>query len=302
LSGEIRTRSSMPARASSVRGRVDELTGLADMLCENVGVARASLTQTVIGSPGVYDPRRNAMKLTGGLRGWDRPAALAGLREAFGPSLVMENDVDAAALAERALGHGRDVDHFAFVHIGTGIGMGLVLGGQLLRGAHGVAGEIAFLPLSGGSGADEHEVRKRGTLETAASASGVVRAARRRGMRGPVSAQRVFEAAASGDERAAAVVAEEARLVAQTICAVITVVDPSLVVLGGGIGRAPGFAEAVSAELEPIAPVMPAIRVSALGTDAVVDGCLAAGTELAWAQVTTALPTASAGDGARRQS
>jgi predicted NBD/HSP70 family sugar kinase len=302
LSGEIRTRSSMPARASSVRGRVAELTGLADMLCEKVGVARASLTQTVIGSPGVYDPRRNAMKLTGGLRGWDRPAALAGLREAFGPSLVMENDVDAAALAERALGHGRDVDHFAFVHIGTGIGMGLVLGGQLLRGAHGVAGEIAFLPLSGGSGADEQEVRRRGTLEAAASASGVVRAARRRGMRGPVSARRVFEAAASGDERARAVVAEEARLVAQTICAVITVVDPDLVVLGGGIGRAPGFAEAVSAELEPIAPVMPAIRVSALGTDAVVDGCLAAGTELAWAQVMTVMPTAPAGDGTRRPS
>jgi len=302
LSGEIRTRSSMPARASSVRGRVAELTGLADMLCEKVGVARPSLTQTVIGSPGVYDPRRNAMKLTGGLRGWDRPAALAGLREAFGSSLVMENDVDAAALAERALGHGRDVDHFAFVHIGTGIGMGLVLGGQLLRGAHGVAGEIAFLPLTGGSGADEQEVRKRGTLEAAASADGVVRAARRRGMRGPVSARRVFEAAADGDERARAVVAEEARLVAQTICAVITVVDPDLVVLGGGIGRAPGFAEAVSAELEPIAPVMPAIRVSALGTDAVVDGCLAAGTELAWARVMTALPTAPAGDGTRRPS
>jgi hypothetical protein len=61
------------------------------------------------------------------------------------------------------------------------------------------------------------------------------------------------------------------------------------------------LAEAVSAELEPIAPVMPAIRVSALGTDAVVDGCLAAGTELTWAQVMTVVPTAPAGDGARRQ-
>ena len=299
LSGEIRARESLRAYATSVRGRVAELVGLADLLCENVGVARSAITQTVIGSPGVYDPRRNAMKLTGGLRGWDRPAALAGLREAFGSSLVMENDVDAAALAERALGHGREVDHFAFVHIGTGIGMGLVLGGQLLRGAHGVAGEIAFLPLSGGSGADEQEARKRGTLEAAASASGVVRAARRGGMRGPVSARRVFEAAAAGDRRAMAVVAEEARLVAQTICAVITVVDPDLIVLGGGIGRAPGFAEAVSTELEPIAPVMPAIRVSALGTDAVVDGCLAAGTELAWARVMTVLPTAPSGDGAR---
>ena len=296
LSGEIRARQSLRARATSVRGRVAELVGLADMLCESAGASRPAITQTVIGSPGVYDPRRNAMKFTGGLRGWDRPAALAGLREAFGPSLVMENDVDAAALAERALGHGRDVDHFAFVHIGTGIGMGLILGGQLLRGAHGVAGEIAFLPLSGGPGPDEHadeqEARRRGTLEMAASASGVVRAARSGGMRGPVSARRVFAAAAAGDERAMAVVAEEARLIAQTICAVITVVDPDLVVLGGGIGRAPGFAEAVTAELEPIAPVMPDIRVSALGTDAVVDGCLAAGTELAWARVMTVPPIA----------
>jgi predicted NBD/HSP70 family sugar kinase len=299
LTGEIRTRASLRAHATSVRARVAELVDLAGLLCANAGVTRSAVTQTVIGSPGVYDPRRNAMKLTGGLRGWDRPAALAGLREAFGPSLVMENDVDAAALAERALGHGREVDNFAFVHIGTGIGMGLMLGGQLVRGAHGVAGEIAFMPLSGGAGADEHEARKRGTLESAASASGIVRAARRGGMRGPVSARRVFEAAASGDGRAQAIVAEEARLVAKTICAVITVVDPDLIVLGGGIGRAPGFAESVTTELDLIAPVMPAIRVSALGTDAVTDGCLAAGTELVWGQVMTALPTAGPGDGVR---
>lgn len=300
LAGDIRARSEMRARATSVRGRVAELVGLAGLLCEKVSVPPSAITQTVIGSPGVYDPRRNAMKLTGGLRGWDRPEALAGLREAFGEALAMENDVDAAALAERALGHGREVDHFAFVHIGSGIGMGLVLGGQLLRGAHGVAGEIAYLPLSGGAGADEAEARKRGMLEAAASASGVVRAARHGGMRGPVSARRVFQAAARGDDRAKAVVAEEAQLVAKTICAVITVVDPDLIVLGGGIGRAPGFAEAVTAELEQIAPVMPAIRVSALGNEAVVDGCLAAGTELAWGRVMTALSAAPSADGLRQ--
>src|SRR5579863_1729273 len=292
LTGEIRTRASLRAHATSVRARLAEL---ADLLCANAGATRSAVTQTVIGSPGVYDPRRNAMKLTGGLRGWDRPAALTGLREAFGSSLVMENDVDAAALAERALGHGREAENFAFVHIGTGIGMGLILGGQLLRGAHGVAGEIAFLPMSGGMGADEHEARKRGTLEAAASASGIVRAARHGGMRGPVSARRVFAAAEGGDERAAAVVAEEARLVARAVCAVITVVDPELIVLGGGIGRAPGFAEAVRRELEQIAPVLPAIRVSALGTDAVVDGCLTAGADLAWSRVMTGLPTAASG-------
>jgi predicted NBD/HSP70 family sugar kinase len=289
LSGEIRARSSARTRATSVKGRVAELVRLADVLCAEAEVSRAAITQTVIGSPGVYDSRRDTMKLTGGLAGWDRPVAMAGLREAFGPSLVMENDVDAAALAERALGHGRDAEHFAFVHFGTGIGMGLVIGGQLVRGAHGVAGEIAFLPLTGGTGIDEHEERKRGMLEAAASSASVVRAARRAGMGGALTARRVFEAAAAGDERAVAVVAEEARLAAKAICVVVTVVDPELIVLGGGIGRAPGFAALVTAELDQLAPVRPELKVSALGTDAVVDGCLAAGAELAWAQVMAAL-------------
>ena len=155
LAGGIRARASARSRASSVRGRLDELIGLADGLSAEAGLTRDDVIQTVIGSPGVYDPRRNAMALTGGLPGWDRPAVLARLREAFGPSLAVENDVDAAALAEHAQGHGRDVDSFAFVSVGTGIGMGLVIGGQLVRGAHGVAGEIAYLPMTGGSGADD---------------------------------------------------------------------------------------------------------------------------------------------------
>ena len=299
LAGEVRSRSVARSHAASGRSRVDELIKLADGLCEQAGIGRADITQTVIGSPGVYDPRRNAMALTGGLPGWDRPAVLARLREAFGESLVVENDVDAAALAERAHGHGREVDSFAFVSVGTGIGMGLVIGGKLFRGAHGVAGEIAYMPMSGGHGADPADARRRGTLEAAASASAVVRAARRAGMAGQVSARRVFAAAAQGDERAAVVVAEEARLVAMVLCSVVTIVDPALIVLGGGIGQAPGFAAAVTRELEPIAPVLPGVRVSALGNDAVVDGCLAAGAELAWTELTMRLPGAGGYDSQR---
>jgi len=252
LAGEIRAQHSTRTRATSVRGRLADLIDLADTLCEEAGVARNSITQTVIGSPGVYDPRRNAMALTGGLSGLSRPAVLTGLREAFGQDLVVENDVDAAALAERAHGHGREFASFAFVWIGTGIGLGLVLDGRLHRGAHGVAGEIAYMPISEGQGTDEEDARRRGALEAAGSASAVVR---------------------------------EARLVAKAISAVVTVVDPELVVLGGGIGQAPGFAAAVTAELRGLSPVLPEVRVSALGTDAVVDGCLASGTELAWARL-----------------
>jgi predicted NBD/HSP70 family sugar kinase len=298
LAGEIRARATTKARAASGRGRAGELISLAEGLCGQAGLTPSDMIQTVIGSPGVYDPRREAMALTGDLPGWDRPAVLASLREAFGDSLAVENDIDAAALAEHAHGHGRQVDSFAFVSVGTGIGMGLVIGGQLFRGAHGVAGEIAYLPMSGGHGADEQDARRRGTLEAAASASAVVRAGRRAGLRGQVSARRVFTAAEKGDERAAAIVAEEARLVARVLCAVVTIVDPELIVLGGGIGQAPGFAEAVTSELELIAPVMPDVRVSALGTEAIVDGCLAAGAGLAWAQLSGTL-AADGPDGQR---
>ena len=332
LAGEVRVRRSVAAHATTIADRVAELVALADDLCAGAGITRAQIIQTVVGSPGVYDPQRDLMALTGGLPGWDRPEALAGLRAAFGPALAIENDVDAAALAERALGVGQETDNFAFVHVGSGVGMGLVLGGRLHRGVHGVAGEIAFMPLGrdlqawmdtesgagpgagwgadAGPGAgsdagsddervtagpegviiDPAEARRRGTLEIAAGADGVVRAARRAGLTGLATPQAVFEAAAAGDKRAGAVVAGEARLVAAAICCVIAVVDPSLIVLGGGIGQAPGFAEAVTRALGEIAPVLPEVKVSALGTDVVVDGCLAEATAMAWTQLIASLP------------
>jgi predicted NBD/HSP70 family sugar kinase len=287
LTGEVRAKAESRSPSGSVSRRVGELIRLADGICAAAGVGRDNVTQTVLGSPGVYDPSRDAIALTGGLAGWDKRAVLARLRAAFGPNFMVENDTDAAALAEREHGHGREFASFAFVSIGSGIGMGLVLGGQLHRGAHGVAGEIAFLPITeGDTGAGVEEVRQRGALEAAGSSSAIVRSARRAGMRA-ISARQVFAAATAGDERATAIVGTEAPQVA--ICAIVTVIDPGLVVLGGGIGQAPGFATMVAAELAEISPVLPEIRVSALGTSAVVDGCLASGADLAWRRLTTQL-------------
>jgi predicted NBD/HSP70 family sugar kinase len=289
LTGSVVARETIRSRATQGRRRVSELIGLADTLTARAGIGRAALTQTVVGCPGVYDRHADTIRLTGGLPGWDQPGVPAWLRDAFGSSLVVENDVDAAALAEQAHGHGRHASSFAFVTVGTGIGMGLVLGGQLHRGAHGTAGEIAFLPFTEPAVRACTEAEHRGSLEMAVSSAAVTRAARSAGMRGAVSARRVFAAAARGDGRAAAVVAAEAGLVARAICAIVAVVDPELVVLGGGIGQAPGFAAAVQAELATLAPVRPNVLVSALGADAVVDGCLAAGTERAWEHVTARL-------------
>jgi predicted NBD/HSP70 family sugar kinase len=289
FAGSVRSRDSLPTRTTSRRGRVAALVRLAERLCGSLGLERADITQTVLGSPGVYDPRRDALSLSGALEGWDHPALLPDLRQAFGDNLMIENDVDAAALAEQAHGHGRGVDAFAFISVGTGIGMGLVLDGRLRRGAHGAAGEIAYLPLEN-EVADPDDVRRRGGLEAAASAAGIVHAATRAGMARVSSARQVFEAAARGERRAARVVAAEAELVARAICSVIAVVDPDLFVLGGGIGQADGFVDAVRSALDRLAPLPTEVRVSALGADSVVDGCLASGLDRAWTSLTTARP------------
>ncbi len=284
LSGTIRAKASQRSHASTASGRLAELAALADGLTASAGLTRTKVTQTVIGSPGVYDPEKGALTMARNLSGWEQPIVLTELRRLFGRTTVVENDVDVAALAERDHGHGRGVDTFAFVSVGTGIGMGLVLEGKLHRGAHGTAGEIGYLPLAG-TDVDPADARRRGTFEAAAAASAVVRSARRSGMKGSLSARRVFADAVAGDAQAQTIVAEEATLIAQALASIIAVVDPELIVLGGGIGRAPGFAAQVGAALEALAPVVPEIRVSALGDDAVVDGCLAAGMERAWRRV-----------------
>jgi predicted NBD/HSP70 family sugar kinase len=285
LGGAVRARESRPARSSSGVARVRELAKLADELLRKAEIpaGNGAVRHTVVGSPGVVEPGGRALRMAPNLPGWERPAVLRDLRRLLGDATTIENDVDAATVAERDHGHGRDVSTFAFVSVGTGIGMGLVLDGKLHRGAHGAAGEIAFLPLADGS-LDPRDARRRGALESAVSSAAVVRAARQAGAR-LRTARSVFAAAASGDDRAREIVAREATIVAHALAAIVAVVDPELIVLGGGIGRAPGFADEVGAQLARLSPVVPEVRTSALGEDAVVDGCLAVGGEQLWERV-----------------
>jgi predicted NBD/HSP70 family sugar kinase len=293
LTGTVRARESRPARSSSGVARVRELATLGGELLREVGFeGNGTLLQTVVGSPGVVEPDGRALRMAPNLPGWERPAVLRDLRRLLGAEPTIENDVDAAAVAERDHGHGRDVSTFAFVSVGTGIGMGLVIDGRLHRGAHGAAGEIAFLPLANGS-VDPGDARRRGPLESAVSAAAVVRAARRAGTQ-LRSARTVFAAAAGGDERAQEIVRGEAVLVASALAAIVAVVDPELIVLGGGIGRAPGFADEVAGELARLSPIVPPVRPSALGDDAVVDGCLALGGDELWERVRSSREISSA--------
>jgi predicted NBD/HSP70 family sugar kinase len=251
------------------------------------------VVHTVVGSPGVLDPGSGRLRYAANLPGWSRPGLVDELRAALTESLVVDNDTNLAALGERAYGRGRGVGDFVYLSIGTGVGMGIVVDGELYRGARGAAGEVGFLPLAdGGLGAGRPSSSRRargGALEEAAAAGGIVRTGREMGLRGTLTAERIFNAAKAGDATALATVSREAERLAVVVAAVAAIIDPEVVVLGGGIGaNADVLLPVLEREVERLTPLRPPVLLSELGHDAIVLGAIAtaldAGRDLVFAE------------------
>ncbi len=195
-------------------------------------------------------------------------AAVAELAE---PTIAGNAGAVVAQLAElgRRLAHAAGVeweeidgvDDFVFIAVGTGVGMGIVSGGRLVRGAHGAAGEIGSIPVDGA------------TLEEVAGGAGVARRYAKLTKRAELmTAANVYAAAEAGDPAAVEVLDEQSAAVGLAVVAVHSILDPELIVLGGGIGSRDDFADRVRRHVErlPSAPVR--LEHSALGDAAGVIG------------------------------
>jgi len=180
-------------------------------------------------------------------------AAVAAAVEALslppGIPLHTENNVNCAALAELHEGAARGRHTFGYLQVGYGIGLGIVVGGQVLRGANGAAGEIARLPYPWDQDLESvHE-----GLERYAGAGALLRrvTAAWRDADGPAphDAAELFALAAEGHAKARGFVDGHAREVGRLAAATTAVLDPGLIVLGGGIGANPQLLPGVRAEL-----------------------------------------------------
>jgi predicted NBD/HSP70 family sugar kinase len=281
ITGAIVARTDERAKVGSARTLIGQIGTIARGLAKEAGVQWSQVTHAVLGSPGVFDPARDYVAMAPNLPGWSRHGLVEAVREQLGTNVTFENDVNLAALAEREHGHGRNVDSFVFMAVGTGVGMALVIDGRLYRGAHGAAGEIAYLPLGVGDPRDPAN-RRRGAFEEAAAAAGVVRAGRDLGMPASITAERIFTAARRGDAKARQVVDIEAQRLAMAIATVTPMLDPELVILGGGVGRNGDLLlEPIERELRRLVPFRPRVVVSALGQDAVLQGAVATALEVA---------------------
>jgi predicted NBD/HSP70 family sugar kinase len=212
---------------------------------------------------------------------WHRSEVRAALQERIGPAVSFENDANLAALGEYTYGAGRVADPFAYLTIGSGVGVGVVIDGHLYRGFTGSAGEVAYLPIG-----QETVLRKQrpapGMLEQSVSAAAVVERAKAAGMTGSLTAEKVFRAARRGDRTAAEVVAHEAQLLARVVASICALLDPELIVVGGGVGQNLDLLKPLMMEeLTRLTLMRPTLAVGELRRDAVVMGAIAMGIDRA---------------------
>jgi len=274
LAGEIRARQDVELRGADAEGALSAISSLHASLVAAAALPVERIDGIVLGVPGVLDTATATLQLTTpNIPGLEGRAFADDLRERLGVPVTIENDVNLAAVGERWVGVARGVDDFAFLSIGTGMGMGLVLGGELHRGNHGAAGEVDWAlaglseevdPSAEGVAMLAAELKSGGSFETSLAP--------------PYDAREVFAAARRGDRLARTVVNEVARRIAAHVSPIAAVADPALVVLGGGLGtNGDLLLDPVRRLLGEWLPFAPRVEISSLGEAAVLMGALAIG-------------------------
>jgi predicted NBD/HSP70 family sugar kinase len=284
LEGVVVTRLEQPNRSRSGATLLRAVADCVEKAVTEAGLAADDIVVTVLGTPGIPDVVTGSMDRAPNLPGWERRGLLHDLVStlgAAGAEVIIENDANLCAVGEYARGAARGVDVVACLTVGTGIGMGILIGGRLFRGAHGAAGEIADLPYGRvPAGVTAH---RPGPVEVVAAAQAVVSSAHAAGLRRASSAKEVFDLARRGDAKAMRVVAEEATKLAHVVSVVTAVLDPGIIVLAGGVGsNADLLAGPMRAELAETIPVVPDIVGGDLGEDAVLVGAVATAKDTAW--------------------
>ncbi len=255
---------------------VELVRGAVAAACGSAGVSPDALRALVIGTPGVLDPRTGEHRLAVNLPAWHE-----GVLDA-----TIENDVNLAAMAERATGAAAGADDFVLVWIGIGLGLAIVLGGRLHRGIGGAAGEIGYLPVPGAPLPQDVTHPATGAFQSLVGAQALLPLAAGYGfaeLTAGAAVRAAIGAAASGDERGEAFLAELAGRVAPGVAAICVVLDPGLVVLGGEVGLGGGAALAgrVAAEVGRISPARPQVVPTGVTGDPVLRGAILAAVDQA---------------------
>ncbi len=282
---------------------VERVVHVVEEIARGAGLERRRLHRVVIGTPGAFDPSTERLRYARHLPGWHHPHLIDDLTRALEVPLEVDNDVNLAAVAEQHVGKARGHRDFVLLWVDEGIGAAVVIDGRLHRGATGGAGEVGFLPVPGTPLVRNVGRSNAGGFQELAGGKQVLALARQHGLKAstPESAiTKALNTPVTGD----VVLAELAQRLAVGLAAIVAVVDPELVVLGGAVSAAGGerLCALVQAELATLAVARPGIRLTGLDQDPVLRGALLSALETTRDEVFDTLQSPDASvDAARRR-
>jgi len=266
FSGNVLGELNVETPHSSVDELLQIMSKTISQLFKNANVPVSELAQIVIGIPGAVNPATGVISNAPNLEYLDNLVLSNLIQAKFNVSTLVENDVNVAALGELEKSKTED---FGFIAIGTGVGMGLILDGELRRGFNGGAGEIGYLPL----GENVNQLSKEGHFEELIGGH-AVESRYLKQVKSKKTLIEIFESASKGDLISKKIVDELGSNIALGIRAICSVLDLGEIILGGGIGSREDLYSKIVEELQRTMQNPPSVKISTLGARAGLVGAM----------------------------
>lgn len=274
--GEIRSFKSAPTPPEGWRAAMEVLLALGDQVLAAAGLRSADLGGIGIGCGGPLDSAAGTVIGPPNLAGWDSVPVVGVVAEHFGRAAVLENDGSAAAVASYLWGRWAGTPDLVYLTISSGIGSGVITGGDLFRGAAGNGGEIGHslvvwngrLCGCGQRGCAEAYVSGHSIARRAQEAIATGRVTALNSVTAMPTAKDVAAAAVGGDQLACELWDETTAILGRVVASILNVLEPQLVILGGGVTQAgsmlldPVRAAALAQAMPPVARVADVVQSS----------------------------------------
>jgi predicted NBD/HSP70 family sugar kinase len=249
---------------------IAQIIEMIQKLSKQANISAEKIKQISIGTPGIIsdDGKLSLGANVGNLDGMHLATIL---RKLFDVEVDVENDLNLAAVGEFLHGAAKEVMNFALIQVGTGIGAGIFIDGQLVRGSRGAAGEISFLPLFGNP--NDPWAIENGLAESSVGTKGILKRYKELiGKESDVTVKEIFELAEKNDEKARQIVEEVGSKLGYIAVCLKAVADPDLIILGGGIGSNPILLPIVRKAANSLVPFEVNIKSTTLDSKAGVIG------------------------------
>lgn len=294
--GEILSKGSTPTmKERPYQDIIRDIAALCEKVAGQANVTMDEIAAIGVGVPGICDAKTGIIPFCTNL-GWHDVPFIAEMHKYLPNRVIVDNDATVAGYAESIAGVSRGTQSSVFITLGTGVGGGIVIGGRPYSGVHGIGSEIGHMIIK--MDGEPCTCGNKGCFERYASATAIIREAKRAVEKHPesailarcggnsekINAKIVIDCAKEGDATAKQVFDDYVKALAHGIVSLFNVLDPEVIVLGGGVSMAGEYLlDAVRAAVKPLVFFKtlpyPSIQLARLGADAGIIGAALLGRE-----------------------